>query len=143
MSKIRIAGLIGDDWSVPTNREVWWNPHWRGEEADRYRNVVKDYGKFDWGNIWDDYSEEDKKIRKQYLNPYNIIAMRIDNKYGKVTSNRSWIEKQLLECEDVCKRVEELKLELSEQAKSDNEERIYYANEYLKEIYEMEKDGRL
>jgi len=33
-----------DNIELPKLFEVWNNPSWVGEEADKYRNVVKDYG---------------------------------------------------------------------------------------------------
>ena len=42
---------------VPKLFETWDNPLWIGEEADKYRNVVKEYGRDYFGNIYDKYSE--------------------------------------------------------------------------------------
>ena len=33
MPKIKIRGVIGDDWSVPKNRDVWWNTNYRESQA--------------------------------------------------------------------------------------------------------------
>ncbi len=70
---------------VPEIFERWDNPLWVSEEADKYRNVVKDYGHDYFGNIYDKYSEEDMEL---YLSmPHDsITAMKIRLKYPLAAS---------------------------------------------------------
>ena len=131
---------------VPKLFETWDNPLWVGEEADKYRNVVKDYGRDYFGNIYDKYSEEDREL---YLSmPHNsITAMRIRLKYGDLLppSRLSNIEKRLIGSDE--KDLEEygrfILTELKHKSNNGSQESRYYANEEIKELKIMMKEGRL
>ena len=130
---------------VPKLFETWDNPLWVGEEADKYRNVVKDYGHDYFGNIYDKYSEEDRKL---YLSmPHNsITAMRIRLKYGDLLPNRlSNVEKRLIGSgeEDLEEYGRFMLTELKHKVNNGSQESRYYANEEIKELKNMMKEGRL
>ena len=126
---------------VPKLFETWDNPLWIGEEADKYRNVVKDYGRNYFGNIYDKYSEEDREL---YLSmPHNsITAMGIRLKYGDLLPSRlSNVEKRLIGSGEEYGRF--MLTELKHKVDNGSEESRYYANEEIKELKIMMKEGRL
>ena len=47
---------------IPKLFETWDNPLWVGEEADKYRNIVKNYGHSYFDKDLSMYSEEDKEL---------------------------------------------------------------------------------
>ena len=125
--------------------ETWDNHLWVGEEADKYRNVVKDYGCNYFGNIYDKYSEEDMEL---YLSmPHDsITAMKMRLKYGDLLPSRlSNIEKRLIGSGE--RDLEEygrfILTELKHKSNNGSQESRYYANEEIKELKNMMKEGRL
>lgn len=66
---------------IPKLFETWDNPRWVGEEADKYRNVVKDYGHNYFNKYLSMCSEEDVELWCSNPNPKSIPRLYLTVKY--------------------------------------------------------------
>ena len=98
---------------VPEIFERWDNPLWVGEEADKYRNVVKDYGHSYFDKDLSMYSDEDRELWNSNPNPKSIPRLYLTVKYD----NSRWLsdlEVQLGTLYGECKDIEVVKGFISE-----------------------------
>ena len=66
---------------VPKLFETWDNVRWVGEEADKYRNITKDYEHSYFEKDLSMYSEEDKELWNNNPNPKSIPRLYLTVKY--------------------------------------------------------------
>jgi len=98
---------------VPKLFETWDNPRWVGEEADKYRNIVKDYGHSYFDKGLSMYSEEDRELWNNNPNPKSIPRLYLTMKY----ENSKWLSDLEIELGTLygkCKDVEVVKDRISE-----------------------------
>lgn len=102
--------------------ETWDNPRWVGEEADKYRNIVKDYSHKYFNKDLSMYSDEDRELWYSNPNPKSIPRLYLAVKH----EDDRWLSELEIElaviygkCKDmdivkefICNMIEELKIKL-------------------------------
>ena len=93
---------------IPKLFETWDNPLWVGEEADKYTNIVKDYGHKCFEKDLSMYSVEDVELWNSNPNPKSIPRLYLTMKYD-YSKWLSDLEIELAVIYEKCKNMEIVK----------------------------------